>query len=256
VARLDDDRYFAELEAEAARFAEAVHDADPALPVPTCPDWTLGRLMVHVAWGHRWAAAIVGRRSEGPVPATEVEDLEPPDGADERSAWLVAGARLLGDAARAVGPATEVWTWSHDRTAGFWLRRITHETLVHRLDAELAVGREVAVAADMAADSVTDLLSSLTDLSALGRADLFGEGETLHFHATDEGLGAAGEWFVRRTPTGVVWEQRHHKGDVAVRGRARDLLLVLYRKTALDASPVEVLGDRAVLASWLEHCVI
>jgi hypothetical protein len=41
VGWLGDDRYYAALEAETARFAEAVSDADPARPVPTCPEWTL-----------------------------------------------------------------------------------------------------------------------------------------------------------------------------------------------------------------------
>jgi hypothetical protein len=36
-----DNRYDAALQAETARFAEAVHDADPARPVPTRPEWTL-----------------------------------------------------------------------------------------------------------------------------------------------------------------------------------------------------------------------
>ena len=43
-----------------------------------------------------------------------------------------AGARRLGQAVREVGPQTEVWSWSQDHTAGFWLRRTTHDTLVHR----------------------------------------------------------------------------------------------------------------------------
>ena len=41
---LGDDRYDAELHAQTARFAAAVRDADPALPVPTCPAWTLADL--------------------------------------------------------------------------------------------------------------------------------------------------------------------------------------------------------------------
>jgi hypothetical protein len=57
-----------------------------------------------------------------------------------------------------------VWTWADDQTAGFWLRRITHDTLVHRLDAELAVGREVTLAPDLAADSVSDLLEMFSTL--------------------------------------------------------------------------------------------
>ncbi|HYJ71464.1 MAG TPA: hypothetical protein VE265_03190, partial [Actinomycetota bacterium] len=76
---------------------------------------------------------------------------------------------------------------------------------------------------------------------------------TLHFHATDTDLGAAGEWLVGRTPSGVEGEHRHDQGDVAVRGPAMDLLLVLSRRAALDGSRLGVSGDRRLLAHWLEH---
>jgi uncharacterized protein (TIGR03083 family) len=260
VPRLGFDRYHAELAAETARFAAVVHDGDPARPVPTCPGWTLAELTAHVGFGHRWAATIVERRATGPVPHGEADDLEVPPEADARSAWLLAGARRLGDAVRDLGPGTAVWTWAADRTAGFWLRKIAHDTLVHRLDAELAVGRDLEVAADLAADGVSDLLGSIATLSPADSidpqfADLRGDGETLHFHATEEGLGAAGEWLVRRTPSAVAWEHRHGEADVAVRGPALDLLLVLSRRAAPGDTALEVAGDGRLLAHWLEHSV-
>lgn len=225
MAWLGDDRDHVELDAETARLAATLHDADPSQPVPTCPDWTLAQLTAHVGFGHRWAATLIERRATGPVPHQEADDLVVPEGADARSAWLLAGARRLGDAVRELGPRTRVWTWAADQTAGFWLRKLTHDTLVHRLDAELAVGRDLTVAADLAADGVSDLLTSVATLSPVDSADpifadLCGDGETLHFHAADQGLGGAGEWLVRRTPSGVVWEHGHGKADVAVRGRA------------------------------------
>jgi uncharacterized protein (TIGR03083 family) len=253
MSRLSSDRCAVELEAEAARLAEAVYDADPALPVPTCPEWRLAELTAHVGRGHRWAAAIVERRAAGaPVPVDEIEGLLQPEGASERSAWLRAGAQRLADAVREAGPETEVWTWATDRTAGFWLRRMAHDTLVHRFDAELALGRDVTVAPEVAAAGISDLLTSFADLPARF-AELRGDGETLHFHATDDGLGSAGEWLVRRTAGGAVWEHGHVKADVAIRGRAVDLLLVLWRRKALSDSPVEVLGDEALFAHWLAH---
>jgi uncharacterized protein (TIGR03083 family) len=139
---LGDDRYQAALRGETARFARAVHDADPARPVPTCPEWTLAQLTEHVGQAQRWVTVVLERRA--PVPNAQVRVRVPQD-PYERSAWLVAGARLLGQAVREVGPATRVWSWSEDQTARFWLRRTTHDTLVHRVDAELAVGREVTV---------------------------------------------------------------------------------------------------------------
>ena len=139
----------------------------------------------------------------------------------------------------------------------FWLRRITHDTLVHRLDAELAVGRTVSLAPDLAADGVSDLLDMFSILPRIddfpALAELRGNGQTLHFHATDPGLGVAGEWLAHRTPSGVEWEHRHARGDAALRGRALDLLLVLSRRAPLDSSRVEALGDAQLLAHWLEH---
>jgi hypothetical protein len=78
---------------------------------------------------------------------------------------------------------------------------------VRRLaDAELAVGRPVSLAPNLAADSVSDLLElfsilpRIDDFPALSQ--LRGHGQTLHFHATDPGLATAGEWLAHRTPAG------------------------------------------------------
>ena len=68
-------------------------------------------------------------------------------------------------------------------------------------------------------------------------------------------LGAAGEWLVRRTPSAVAWEHRHGEADVAVRGPALDLLLVLNRRATPGDTALEVAGDERLLAHWLEHSV-
>lgn len=262
---LEYERYHAELATETGRLAEVVRTTEPAHAVPTCPEWTLAQLAEHVGRGHRWAAAIVERRATEPLPQDRTGgDPPPPDrGQDELAAWLVTGAVRLSTAAHDAGPAATVWTWAPEQTVGFWLRRITHDTVIHRLDAELAIGAtpELAIgatpelASDLAADGVSDLLSCIATLSKAGHpdpvfADLRGTGQTLHLHATDAGLGAAGEWFIERTPGGVRWEHGHRKGDVAARGRAADLLLVLNRRAT---SGVDVVGDEDIFAHWLRH---
>ncbi len=45
------------------RSANSIRTADPATPVPTCPDWTLKQLFRHVGRGNRWAAQIVADRA-------------------------------------------------------------------------------------------------------------------------------------------------------------------------------------------------
>ena len=68
---------------------------------------------------------------------------------------------MLADAVRAAGPGQPVWPWTADRSAGFWLRRMLHDEVVHRFDAEMALGIEGGLAADLAADGVSDVLDTM-----------------------------------------------------------------------------------------------
>jgi uncharacterized protein (TIGR03083 family) len=249
------DRYYAEIEAQTARVADALPDVDPAAPVPTCPEWTYAYLIRHLGLAHRWAALIVERRATAPVRQKDTPDRELPDGPEAQAAWLMAGAAGLASAVRDAGPDAPVWSWSANRCAGMWIRRMVHETVVHRADVELGVGRPYPLDADLAVDGVTEFLELLREPSMVEYRpvlrELGGDGQTLHFHATDE---PSGEWLVRRTPDGPVVERGHAKGDVAVRGPARDLLLVLYGRVPPDR--VEVLGDAGLLDHWLKRATL
>ncbi|HSL06822.1 MAG TPA: maleylpyruvate isomerase family mycothiol-dependent enzyme [Pseudonocardiaceae bacterium] len=255
MAPLHDDRYLDALAAQSALFAEALLGVDLQQRVPTCPDWTLHQLAEHVGQAHRWATAIVTRPA--PTPPEPTLGVAAPADPDGLCIWLRDGAGELVDAIRATGPQTPVWSWADDHSAGFWARRMAHETAVHRADVELALGREFALEADLAADAISEWLGALSSPQTVEfrpeLAELRGNGQILHLHSTDPGLGEAGEWIVRRTPSGPVWEHGHSKGDVAVRGAVVDLLLVLLRRVPPEQAPIEVLGDAAVLAHWLEH---
>jgi uncharacterized protein (TIGR03083 family) len=257
MAQLSYDRYQAEIEAETARIAELGRGADPAAPVPTCPGWTMTKLVKHLGRVHRRGLAIVESRATEYLDPHQVDDGMPPEDAEGRLTWLISGAERMVRALREAGPQTPVWTWAEDQSTGFWARRMAHETLVHRADVCLAVGADFTPDPELAADGVSELLDLLASPQVAqlkpGFAELAGDGQSLHFHATDPGLGAAGEWVVRRTPAGVVWEHGHDKADVAVRGHAAGLLLVAYRRLTPESAGVEVRGDERLLAHWLDH---
>ena len=257
MAPLHDERYLDALVAQSALFAEALRGADLQRRVPACPDWTLYQLAEHVGQAHRWVTAIITRRVTAPLSPSELDMATAPEDPDGLSDWLRDGAGELVDAIRTAGPQTPVWSWSDDQSVGFWARRMAHETAVHRADAELALDHEFALEPDLAADAISEWLSLLSLPQAVEFrpeiAELRGDGQILHLHSTDPGLGAAGEWIVRRTPSGPVWEHGHTKGTVAVRGAVVDLLLVLLRRVPPGQAPIEVLGDAAVLAHWLER---
>jgi len=230
---------------ENALFAALAASADPDAPVPTCPGWVLKQLFRHVGRGDRWAATIV--RTGQPADPREVADGRPPDGG--LVDWLLGGPQAMLDAVAEVGPDTAVWTFTGPRPASWWIRRRAYEALVHRADAALALGLDFAAPAERAADG----LSEYFDLLAARKPDpdepALADGAVLHLHATDDGLGTAGEWLVRGTGGGVVWEHGHGKGDVAVRGPAADLLLAVMHRRPADS--VETIGDAVVWERWL-----
>jgi uncharacterized protein (TIGR03083 family) len=250
MAATGDERYFAELRDCTAELARIVA-GDLDRPVPSCPGWTFRQLATHLGRGHRWAAQIVATRATAPVPTREVPDGKLPTDPAQHGPWLDASAGLVVEAVTAAG-SDQAWTFIGMRPASFWARRRAHEAAVHLADAQLAAGRRVSLAADVAADAVDEWLG----LVAGGRvpADgLRGDGQTLHLHATDPGLSGTGEWLITRTASGPSVEPGHAKADVAVRGPAAGLLLVLTRRQPAAAAGVEVLGDQSLLDHWLEH---
>ncbi|WNG93252.1 maleylpyruvate isomerase family mycothiol-dependent enzyme [Mycobacterium sp. ITM-2016-00318] len=237
---------------ETAALGELIRDADPATPVPTCPDWTLRQLFRHVGRGNRWAAQIVADRRDTPLDPREVRDGKPPDDPDAAVDWLNAGAQLILDSVDDVGADTYVWTFIGPRPAQWWIRRRVHEATVHRADAAISLGTDFELAPDVAADAIDEWFERIA-VEAGAESSPLDAGRTLHLHATDDGLGGAGEWTLTGTGEGIVWSHEHGKGDAALRGRAKDLLLaVVRRQTAADGG-LEVFGDTAVWDGWLNR---
>jgi uncharacterized protein (TIGR03083 family) len=242
-----------ETQANAAALAAVAAFDDLRTAVPTCPDWTLRELVIHVGRAHRWAAEITRTRATAPIAFRAVPDGKFPDEPAERAQWLLAGAQRLADAVRASG-SDPVWTFAGPLPASWWARRMAHETVVHRADAELALGRPVEIGAQIAADGIDEWLMVMSNLAAPGqdaRVAALPAGRSLHVHATDAVNDGAGEWTIRRLPDSIEVEQAHGKGDAALRGPASQLLLVLLGRLPAGGPSVEVLGDPAVLDGWL-----
>ena len=79
-----------------------------------------------------------------------------PEGADPLE-WYRAEAARLYEVLQAADPAAPAATFGRDKTVAFWHRRMAHETLVHRVDAEQAHGYESAVDPELAVDGVAEL---------------------------------------------------------------------------------------------------
>jgi uncharacterized protein (TIGR03083 family) len=247
--------YYAQIEASTADLAQLVTaDSELTRPIPTCPGWTMRELAVHVGRVHRWAAEIVSTRSAVPISFRAVPDGKFPAAPAERAAWLTAGAQRVSTAVRDAGDAPVWAAFGGQVPAGFWARRLCHETLVHAADGLLAAGRRPDLPAPVAADAIDEWLTVVSGPSSGEpdrRAAGLPAGRVLHVHATDDGLDGAGEWLISHEPDGVRVRPGHGRGDAALTGPAAVLLLVLTRRRPAGDPAVTVFGDGALPTGWL-----
>ncbi len=242
--------FAAELLAETEAFGALIAQGDPGAEVPTCPGWTLQQLLRHVGRGNRWAAQMVLDRASEELDPRAVPDGKPADG--QEVAWLQTGAQLLVDAV-ATDSDAQVWTFLGPRPASWWVRRRLHEVLVHRADAALALRRPFLVRAELAADAISEWLDIVVSTPGTDLRAALRDGDSIHLHAGDDGLGPDGEWTVTRAGDTVSWTHDHGKGTVALRGAAADLLLALTRRRPRQELAIQTFGDEAVWQSWVDH---
>jgi uncharacterized protein (TIGR03083 family) len=253
---LETERLFRELPAWTDRLADLVAGADPGTPVPTTPDWDLARLAEHVGRASRWIATIVSTRATEMVPFRDSRGRPVPENPADLPEWLREGATELLAAVRSVGPETTVWAWvGGSAPTAFWLQRMTYEAVVHTADAALALGQPVSIDADLAAGGVDEWLEIIPFVHAYTGTKALDADRSMHLHAIDGELGPDGEWLVRGTPDGLAWEHGHGKADVAVRGDAGSLFLLLNRRLPADDPRFEIHGDGPVLDTWLAGTV-
>lgn len=172
--------------AETARLCTVLRDADPAAAVPTCPGWTVGDLVWHLAEvQYFWATVVHQRRTV--LEEIEAEDLVRPVGYPELVALLKRWNADLVAVLRSTPPTTPVWTWADEQTAGFVRRRQAHEALVHRVDAEHAVGQRSALDPALAADGVDEALRVMFGDAPPGAELVVDEAATVRVRSTDTG---------------------------------------------------------------------
>lgn len=149
--------YLGHLARESARFGEALRDAPDGDRVPTCPGWDAVDLLWHLAEVQWFWAGVVRL---GLLEDADVQQLEAQRPTDRPGvhAFFERASRDLLAALTAASPDDPAWTWSTDHTVGFIRRRQAHEALIHRLDAELTVGRRTPMDPRLCADGVDEAL--------------------------------------------------------------------------------------------------
>ena len=237
---METNEFIVALDRDSAAFVDACAVAGLAAPVPSCPGWNVADLLWHLTEVHDFWRTILAER------LSSWESYEqPPRPADEAIAVMYRRGRVeLVQTLADVDPATPTWTWSSDKSAGFVIRRMAHETAVHLWDASDAAGMTNPIDPALASDGIDEFLAYFLSDVAEGAEPV---GGSVHLHCGD----VPGEWTVREHDDGFVVLREHSKGDCAIRGAASDILLALWRRQPL--STCDVVGDAEVAARFIAH---
>jgi uncharacterized protein (TIGR03083 family) len=241
------DFWLGALRADSPALQDAVAQAGPDAPVPSCPDWTVADLVAHVTGVLHWVRETVAR---GVTTAPE-----PRDQTITRIEWDAAldGLRreLLGtiETLEALDADFPAWNWAPQaKQAGFWHRRMAHEISVHRWDAETAAGRGTPIETKLAADGISEVLDTwLPAGRRKGPTDLHG---VVHLVAGDAGH----EWFVRLRGSGValldtftLLDTDDHHARAQATATASDLVLALMGRQRTDR--LVITGDPRLISA-------
>jgi len=247
--RLPDDRYLEVLDADVEAILAASQDL--AAAVPGCPGWTVRDLLSHVigVYRHKVVALDLGEQP----PQRDFGDWG--ELADDEDAREVLGTEYaaLRERLTARDALTPTWAWwPTEQTLGFWIRRMAHETAVHRWDAESAVhGLDGAapIPDDVATDGVDELLGWLRWEWGDERQD-DADGQTVLVSTADH------SWSLTFEPTVVTVTGGGTDGAAFVAGSPSGLLLHVWGRpgdhgvaTLGDTTALRLLRERLAMAA-------
>lgn len=222
------------------RLGDVIDGADPDAPVPSCPEWVVRDLVRHIGGVHRWAATYVrdSRLTQIDQDLDELVGGWPPD--SELVEWYRAGHESLVLALLEAPADLECWTFlDAPNPLAMWSRRQAHETAIHRVDAELAVGEPTGFDPDFATDGIDELLSCF--ITRPGRGPRSPVRRAIEVETTDTGQ----HWWVTFDEQGCVTTREPTRADVSASGLASDLYQVVWNRLAYESVRVE--GDPSVV---------
>jgi uncharacterized protein (TIGR03083 family) len=234
------------LKEQAAALRAAAVQAGPDAAVPTCAGWDVRKLIRHVA---RVYAMVSLALDLGPDDARP-EVPTPPDDFDKALAWWDERFAELVTKLSTSDADRPVWSFFSGGTASSWMRRMAHETAVHRLDAEHALAglepghvHELIFDSAFAADGVDEMLSVILPVTG-NWAEQQREGRVL-YHAADAGR----TWLVTYRagqPPEVGSPRNAALGALEVDATVAGTADAIYRRVWGRPSTAVVTGDTAL----------
>jgi len=210
----------------------------PERHVRIYPRWTVSDLVAHTGSVHRWAERMVRLGARQEIARVPQHERDPA----RLIGWFRDGVTRLAETLERTDPDQPVWTMAADKSAGFWRRRMAHETAVHRWDVEEAVGVIAAIDPRLAITGIPETLE-IHVIRALAAAPVGGRGERIRIRSTD----TPGEWTIRLGSDSVAWASTVDDVDATLSGSASAVWLAIMGRTDQG---VELAGDRRAIRTF------
>lgn len=241
------DQYLDALRAEGTRFATAIattlDTVGPQASIATC-EWTMRDLVLHIGEVHRWAASIVNLAAVKPS-AVDPNFLGPLPSDDDLLSWFLEGHAGIVGALSTARHDLECFTFLNDPPSPliFWARRQVHETEIHRIDAESALGLDTPIDVLLAADGVDEMLTGFVPRK---HTPLHSDTMVTMQVACDDDAGAWRMTISADAPrTERTVGDRQTLPDCTVTGSSNDLYQALWNR--IDTATLRIGGDPAIL---------
>jgi uncharacterized protein (TIGR03083 family) len=242
--------YLRQLDEDICELLASMVGVELATRVSACPGWSLGDLAFHLAEGYQHKVQILrtGIRPDPWPPASPPRAWRAP----VLEFLQTSAADLLSELRRRESDQ-RCWTWyPENQTVGFWARRMAHETVVHRWDAEDCFQQPTPIGAAVAADAIDELLvvflsgdwSDDPQPAPFGNVDVVSGLVRWRVSLTAESVD------VLRSPLSIGNEPM---ANAQMEGPEQTLLLALWGRST---RPPLVAGDAALIKGLLDRLLL
>jgi uncharacterized protein (TIGR03083 family) len=235
---LSREQYLIHLNADYQLLAAAI----PVTPVevPSCPGWTTNDLVKHMAHVYLGQAYVVETGSQ----AENKEHLAPYPRTEDFMEFMSWGFAAITKALDINRPERPTWSWHHsDHSVDFWFRRMAHETVIHRIDAEQAVGAVTKIDEALALDGVDEVLDFLPLLGSWPEVPNVDFGIVSIVAKTKSGSQVWDLQFTDKAATVSAADQVNASARLVVSGDAEAIDLYLWGRIDSSDPRISITGD-------------
>ncbi len=225
---------------ESSAFIDAYQRAKLDETVPACPDWNVAQLGAHIGSIYHRIAELIR--------TTSLEPLDPelflaPTDPREVLGYFRDGRRKLEEVFAELDPTAPIWTFSGILPSLFWMRRMTHETMVHAFDLEAIHPPFHRPASLAVADGIDEFFSAQLERK-LVLQNIPGLSGRMALVTTD----SDNRWVIGLFPDHLEILSNDAIAEAEITGTAHDLLMYLWRRE-LSVS-LKRSGDLDLIATY------